>query len=256
MSEPTPSTVKRLFAFSGNQCAFPKCKTPLVHDATVTADICHIRGRKPGAARYDANQTDASRHSFENLVLMCKLHHTIIDADEVSYTVERLLAMKREHGSLTPSAREPSDGIAAQLVASIYNVSSTNQMGGITAAVVNINSPHTDAQQQTSFSRAKLEAFLQTDRHRQVEITNGLWDARSSMGSPMRWESHAPIHAGIIEESAFELRIPVPGIGPMCLRLPYDLVDRAWLTADQRIAFRLNGRPVLRGDGISLEPAS
>jgi len=88
-SGPTTATVKRLFAVSGNLCAFPKCQVPLVDlvSGKVTGRICHIKGRKPGSPRCDLRQTDAERHSFGNLVLMCPIHHDVIDADEASYTV-------------------------------------------------------------------------------------------------------------------------------------------------------------------------
>jgi len=64
---------------------------------TVVGEICHIEGVKPRAARYNPNQTDETRHSFDNLILMCSLHHKIIDEDDESYTVERLLKIKADH---------------------------------------------------------------------------------------------------------------------------------------------------------------
>ena len=36
-------------------------------------------------------------HAFDNLVVMCQPHHTVIDADEVAYTVERLQDLKQQH---------------------------------------------------------------------------------------------------------------------------------------------------------------
>ena len=90
MAGPSAPTIKRLFAVSGNTCAFPGCNIPLV-DATsgkVTARICHIKARQPGGPRYDAQQTEDERHAFENLVLMCPMHHDVIDSDAETYTVE------------------------------------------------------------------------------------------------------------------------------------------------------------------------
>lgn len=114
---PYPSTVKRLFAVSGNRCAFPGCAIPLVDGASnkVTGRVCHIKGNKAGAKRYDPDQADEERHGFDNLVLMCPLHHDVIDADDRSYTVERLREIKREHEAAA-AVGEPSDQVAAQLV--------------------------------------------------------------------------------------------------------------------------------------------
>ncbi len=105
-TEPTLATVKRLYAVSGNQCAFPKCQCPLVDPSTrkVTGRICHIKAKNPGGPRYSPQQTDAERHSFENLVLMCPTHHDVIDADVESYTVERLLSIKADMNRLATRA--------------------------------------------------------------------------------------------------------------------------------------------------------
>ncbi|MFA6373250.1 MAG: hypothetical protein WCW68_11535 [Methanothrix sp.] len=112
----------------------------------VTGRICHIKGRKPNGSRYDSKQTDAERHAFGNLVLMCPIHHDIIDADSETYTVERLHAIKRQHEMEGGRESMPSDQIADQFIANIEAsasrdtfVVSHNQSGGITAGTVNIS---------------------------------------------------------------------------------------------------------------------
>lgn len=140
MSGPSIPTVKRLFAVSGNKCAFPKCSVPLVdpRSGKVTGRICHIKGRKPKSPRYDPQQTDAERHAFENLVLMCPIHHDVIDADEASYTVERLRTIKSEHERINGIGRELRDDAARQFISSIEGnvitdgsiIFTQHQMGG------------------------------------------------------------------------------------------------------------------------------
>ena len=98
-SKPSNPTIKRLFARSGNRCAFPRCTATLIDGDTVVGKICHIKGAKPGSARYDASQSAAERHGFDNLILLCGRHHDVIDADEEAYTVERLLKTKDDHES-------------------------------------------------------------------------------------------------------------------------------------------------------------
>jgi hypothetical protein len=34
------------------------------------------------------------RHGFDSLILMCGVHHKVIDDDEESYTVQRLTGLK------------------------------------------------------------------------------------------------------------------------------------------------------------------
>jgi hypothetical protein len=144
---PDQKTVKRLFAVSGNRCAFPKCKTALVDlGGKVVGRTCHVRARSPAGPRYDVGQSDLERNAFENLLLLCPTHHDVVDADPVSYTVERLVAMKREHESVGESARDDLDEIVHQLILNssadhdlIQNtVISRGQHGGIAAGTVNI----------------------------------------------------------------------------------------------------------------------
>jgi len=149
MASPSVPTIKRLFAVSGNVCAFRNCVTPLVDNASgkVTGKICHIKARKPGGKRYDPNQTEEERHSYDNLILMCPIHHDVIDSDEESYTVERLLQIKSKHESLHLKGLEPNDDIAKQFLTNITSNTIThgsliftqNQMGGQVAhSITNI----------------------------------------------------------------------------------------------------------------------
>ena len=113
LSSPRQKTVKRLFAVSDNQCYFPNCNTPLVDEesGTVTGEICHIKGKKQGSPRYDPKQSDEERHGFDNLLLMCPLHHKVIDDDPDSYTVYRLENIKKNHEKSNIGGEEPSDNI-------------------------------------------------------------------------------------------------------------------------------------------------
>jgi len=98
MNDPTISTIKRLFALSGNRCAYENCTLPIVESSgAVTGIICHIKARNKGGPRFDAKQTAEDRHSFGNLVLMCARHGKLIDCDPRTYTVELLKSIKAAH---------------------------------------------------------------------------------------------------------------------------------------------------------------
>jgi hypothetical protein len=116
MSGPTTTTIKRLFAVSGNRCAFPDCDAPLVIDKTVTAEICHIKAQSTGGPRYDPDQSDKERHGFDNLLLLCGDHHKVIDAEPETYTVEKLLEIKRQHEALGAGGPEPGDDVVSQFL--------------------------------------------------------------------------------------------------------------------------------------------
>lgn len=140
LDRPRNPTVKRLFAVSGNQCAFPSCTNSLIDEASgkVTGKICHIKGNKPNSKRYAPEQSDEERHGFRNLVLMCPIHHDVIDADDVAYTVDRLQRLKEEHEKYAATVSEPSDEVAVVLTSNSFQntaiggsvINSTNQMGG------------------------------------------------------------------------------------------------------------------------------
>lgn len=122
---PTPTTVRKLFALSMNRCAFPGCQTPVIDSAThtITAEVCHICAQSPGGPRYAAAQTAEQRHSLGNLILICSVHHKIIDdpANEGIYTVEKLLSIKHAHEEQAHGVQVPalSEALVAKLLASI-----------------------------------------------------------------------------------------------------------------------------------------
>jgi hypothetical protein len=104
---PSQTAIKRLFAHSGNRCAFPQCSVAVVQGDTVVGEICHIKAANPSGPRYDPQQTAAERHAYSNLILLCANHHKIIDsrANAEIYTVGHLAKMKTEHeGRATPIA--------------------------------------------------------------------------------------------------------------------------------------------------------
>lgn len=143
---PSRPTTKRLFAVSGNRCAFPTCATPLVdpQSGSIVGEMCHIKGEKLGAARYDAGQTDSQRHGFDNLILLCNVHHKIVDDDETAYTVDRLLQMKQQHESKHAEPPAVDKATADRFVAvAISNskvrgsvIASYGQTGGQTAHTI------------------------------------------------------------------------------------------------------------------------
>jgi hypothetical protein len=132
------SVIKHLFALSRNICAYPNCDTEIVQQTTrtVIGNICHIKGLSPGGPRYDPNQTDEERNSFENLILLCGVHHKIVDDQPDKFTVEALQKMKEKH--------EQSGNIKlSQDYARLVNclIDSSNHIEANNGAQVIVNSP-------------------------------------------------------------------------------------------------------------------
>lgn len=96
-------TRKMLWARSGNRCAFPECKRQLIEDETLTDDPsiigeeAHIVARKEDGPRGDSELTEEERNQYDNLILLCRNHHKIIDDQVEEFTVERLRDMRERH---------------------------------------------------------------------------------------------------------------------------------------------------------------
>lgn len=151
MQKPSLPTVKRLFTMSGNRCAFPDCSTPIIdpQSGSIVAQVCHIKGEKRTAARFDEKQNPAERHGFDNLILLCGRHHKVIDDDANTYTVEILTCMKLGHEKGATRMKELDDASANSLANTVsYNITqgsvitTTNQSGGQNAhSIVNNYGP-------------------------------------------------------------------------------------------------------------------
>lgn len=88
---------------SGNRCALPDCRRELIIDRnetdseSIVGDFAHIKGERPGSARYDASMSDQERNAYANRILVCKVCHKRVDDQPNEYTVEKLLEIKKQH---------------------------------------------------------------------------------------------------------------------------------------------------------------
>lgn len=93
----TRATMNGLFAKSRNRCAIPECRATLVVGDTIVAEICHIRARRKGGARFDSTLNEEQKNAAVNLILLCPTCHTLADKDKTgNYSVEQLLEFKAE----------------------------------------------------------------------------------------------------------------------------------------------------------------
>lgn len=75
--------VTGLVSLSQGTCYWPGCPEAIVRiddgRPVVNFEIAHIRAANHGGRRYDPAMTDEERNDFPNLVLLCMVHHKIVD---------------------------------------------------------------------------------------------------------------------------------------------------------------------------------
>jgi hypothetical protein len=118
---------------------------------------------------------------------MCPIHHDVIDDDESSYTVERLLEIKRNHEAGSLVDQIISETTAAQLISCIIapNVSggsviyTVNQSGGQVAHSITNYGPLRRSL-GSNISKSLSAALLRLpQQHFEIESVNGDSEARS-----------------------------------------------------------------------------
>ena len=126
-----PSVVKRLFALSGNKCAYPNCHEDLVNaNGTIIGEICHIEAAEKGGERFNEESNDEYRRSFENLILMCGIHHKETN-DINEYTTPKLKKFKADHeNKFLNKPYNASDQIVQQAIENYMKQENNNSGSG------------------------------------------------------------------------------------------------------------------------------
>ena len=96
-------TYKMLWGRAASRCAFPDCRRELVmektsaDDASLFGEACHMVAKEPEGPRGTSPLNSKQRDEYDNLLLLCNIHHKVIDDQPNTYPVERLKTMKTEH---------------------------------------------------------------------------------------------------------------------------------------------------------------
>lgn len=94
-------TRKILWGRSGNRCTI--CKHELVIDATpeddesIIGDECHIVSSRANGPRHDPSYPSKKLDSYENMILLCRIHHKMVDDQEATFTADILRQIKTNH---------------------------------------------------------------------------------------------------------------------------------------------------------------
>jgi hypothetical protein len=152
------STVDALGKRSAFICSYSKCRcntlSPSLEDDSKFIYIgkaAHITAAAKGGARYDERMSSEQRKSIENAIFLCSNCADMIDKNKgVDFPVELLNEWKRQHESWV----HENIGLRNNNSSTTVNVTSNNQSGGITAAIVNV--VNSQSYQQPSENIVKL----------------------------------------------------------------------------------------------------
>ena len=129
--QPTPSTVKKLFAYSGNICASPTCNNSIIDNDVVLGEICHIEAAEENGPRYNKNSNDEYRRSYDNLILLCEKCHKIIDNNEKQFMAPIISTWKTNHENKYKNANFPaSDSIITDSIRKFMEQNNPNSSSG------------------------------------------------------------------------------------------------------------------------------
>lgn len=101
-------TRKGLWARARDTCVFPSCHQSLTEDdqdastgeafVTVVGEEAHIRSSKSNGPRHDPTYPKDKLDRHENLILLCSVHHTMVDANKGDGDkVADLIKMREDH---------------------------------------------------------------------------------------------------------------------------------------------------------------
>jgi hypothetical protein len=155
-----PAQQKILFAKSGNQCAFPGCPRQLVEpekvldDAAVIGQIAHIVAGSRQGPRGVSDLTDEQRSHHTNLILFCRDHHGIVDAQPRTYSVAVLRQMKADHEKRVATALNPLESpTLPKITERLY--SSLLPITHLPSVIFAADTPYTETQYQEAKQKVR-----------------------------------------------------------------------------------------------------
>lgn len=104
-----------LWGRAGNRCSHPECREPLVVDGSsngtraLIGEVVHIVASSPDGPRGSAEYPEGKLDSYDNLILLCRNHHRIVDQQADTYSVETLHELKAQHEDWVRTSLEDHD---------------------------------------------------------------------------------------------------------------------------------------------------
>jgi hypothetical protein len=93
-------TYKIIWGMFAGRCAI--CREELIESGSsgsksLIGEVAHIVGERDGAARGEHALSHTERNQVDNLILLCRKHHKIVDDDQTTFTIENLHRIRAEY---------------------------------------------------------------------------------------------------------------------------------------------------------------
>ncbi len=240
------STLKKLFAYSKNQCAFPECSSPIIvfdEEDVIVGEICHIESKKPKGPRHNKNLSEEEVDDSSNLILLCKAHHKIIDKNVQKYTVNVLKNMKKEHEDDSICELSQLDSRGGHLLYQHYIYIEGNatikdsSINSITAKVVNIKSSKKEKIIQQPFDNS-----IGSDMYKQAYIEY-LINRYNELAGEDKFRKTS-FHYGVLRRNivskfgAKACDLPIAQFDALCYYL-HERIDRTTIARMERTSGKL-----------------
>jgi len=189
-------TRKMLWGRAANRCAL--CRMELVMDETetddesVVGDECHIVAREDDGPRGESLLTSEQRDKYSNLLLLCKVHHKVIDDQEGHYTAERLNEIKLEHEKWVRDSlnidiqRQQDEELYMTFVEKWANLCDLDNWKAWTSWLLGAGSNSISIETETNLQEIKEYIFSRVWPQRYQEINNSFENFRKILDDLLR----------------------------------------------------------------------
>jgi len=187
-------TRKMLWGRSANRCNHPDCRRELVMDATETDDEsiigeeCHIIAQEENGPRGNSNFTKDERDKYSNLILMCHIHHKIIDDQPNTYSVKVLTDIKRKHEEWVRDSlnidkeKQHEDEIYSSYIEEWCNLTDINNWNGWTSYMISDGQPKISKEMDTKLNELSTWMLSRIWFKRYIELEESLKNFQRVLG--------------------------------------------------------------------------
>jgi hypothetical protein len=128
-------------------------------DESVVGDEAHIIGERPAAARGHLGVGRDDLDEYDNLVLLCKVHHKLVDDQPETYPVERLREMKAAHERWVSETLAGRPGGKQPHFALLFRVSTGKELSNLIGGAMTFRLDHDEP--ETEEEARPIGGFLQ-----------------------------------------------------------------------------------------------